>query len=142
MENFPMTVWTSEHFYISNRMAVKSCASERPIFQWDLYGVNTSGFILFKSLASQRGTLFVKKGDIEPGLYFLNLTVLLSDTFIFEYIYIRFMTPNPFAYIVGGSKTTSRPYDYILLDAVEKSHVANGNYGDTTGLSFSWTCLE
>lgn len=149
MVDFPMPVWTSENFYISNRMAIPaqtSCASETPVFRWEMFNVNESGVADINNkqngIESPSGTLFIKAGTLEPGLYFLRLTVNLSSTHIFEYIYVKFLKPQPFAYILGGRKTTARPSAYIFLDALEKSHIANSIYGNTNGLTFNWTCTE
>ena len=100
-EKSPLSVWTSDHFYISNRMAVWSNTSETE-FQWNLY--NNSTFS--KNWTSS--TLFIMKGTLDPDLYCLNLTVKLPHTSIFEYIYIRFISPKPFAYITGGSMVSKQ----------------------------------
>lgn len=149
MVEFPMPAWTSENFYISNRMAIPSqtsCGSVSPVFHWAMFKVNESGIVDNNNkqhgIESISGTLFIKAGTLEPGLYYLNLTVDLSSTHLYEYIYIKFSKPQPFAYIVGGSKTTMRPSIYILLDALEKSHTANNGFGNTNGLTFSWICTE
>lgn len=150
MADCPMPVWTSENLYISNRMGVtadSSCNNAQPIFQWEIYRTSESGVIdndIHQRIyiESDNGTLFLRAGALEPGSYFLKLTVNLTSTFIFEYMYIRFVKPKPFAYIIGGSKTTIRPSSFILLDALEQSHIANSGYGNTAGLTFVWSCQE
>lgn len=142
----PMKVYTSQDVYLSSRMGV-ICIDKTAGFQWEIFSnytsdVNKTPFPYTNPINPSKGTMLFPRGRIAEGVYLVTLNVSLDGTWIEEPIFVQFVKPAPYAFIVDGSKKLARKMDEIIdINALDESYDAEGGFGVNGNLQFSWECI-
>ncbi|KAJ8298363.1 hypothetical protein KUTeg_024894 [Tegillarca granosa] len=147
----PMIAYISDDVDLRNRMPVL-CPDKGPRYDWtvetlDIIDENTFTLEPFnKSLPEvPTGSLRFHAGEMPEGLYKVSLNVSLPEppfpTWIYEYTYVRFTKPRPYASVVGGNRRTSK-LGIITINAWEESYDTEVGYGFRDTLFFSWYCFR
>lgn len=140
----PMKAYTSKDVYVSSRMEV-ICIGKTPGFEWNTFkcmdALSAESCNNTIPINPTQGTNVFRRGHIAPGIYQISLNVSLDKTWIKEYMYIEFIKPPPYAFIIGGSKRPVKFIDETIeIDAFTGSYDGATGHGNNKNLSFSFVC--
>lgn len=141
MPNESMTVSTATDVYIYSRMDVR-CLENNTNYNWtirktDELGSDLDLVIYDNPLGTNTAMFLITKGSFDAGLYRIKLNVTLTSTYFYEYTYMMFKDPPPFAYISGGNTNTIT--SSVTSYKFDASFSHNGK-GERNNINFQWTC--
>ena len=143
-----MKAYTSVDTDLSSRMGV-ICIDKQAGFDWTVQRVvldenNTETRSVLDYVPPNnplRGSMRFQRGKIEEGYIYVALNVSLDGTWIHEFMFVNFIKPPPYAYIVGGNKKSAKFLKQTTtVDALTKSYDSEKGIGGNDNLSFNWTC--
>ncbi|XP_062590863.1 uncharacterized protein LOC134252407 [Saccostrea cucullata] len=140
----PMKAYTSRDVFVSSRMQV-ICIGKTAGFQWDMFRclneTNKPVFNYVSPMSPLQGTNVYEHGKIPPGIYHITLNVSLEGTWLKENMFISFIKPPPYAFIIGGTKIAAKINEETIgVDALTGSYDAAKGYGNNEDLTFTFQC--
>jgi hypothetical protein len=140
----PMKAYTSKDVYVSSRMQV-ICTGKTAGFQWSiskcLDAFTEEKWNYTSPIHPLQGTNVFPRGRFPPGIYHISLNISLEQTWLKEHMFIEFIKPPPYAFIIGGSKRPVKLIDGTIgIDAFTGSYDGAAGYGNNKNLSFSFEC--
>ncbi|XP_061167318.1 uncharacterized protein LOC133176177 [Saccostrea echinata] len=140
----PMKAYTSRDVFVSSRMQV-ICLGKTAGFQWEIFrclgATKKTVFNYVSPMNPLQGTNVFEHGKIQPGIYHITLNVSLEGTWLKENMYIEFIKPPPYAFIIGSSKRAAKVNEKTIeIDALTGSYDGAKGYGNSQDLTFTFQC--
>lgn len=93
----------------------------------------------FQNKTVRNNASYIIDKNEKPGMYRIDLSVMLNNITITDHVYIYIILPDLVAIITGGSVIMT-PKKNLIVDAGSLSYDPNQGQGKTTGLQYSWSC--
>lgn len=140
----PLKAYTSKDLFVSSRMQV-ICIDKTANFEWEYFRyLNRTNKTIFNYTSSlnplQGGNVFTR-GSVPPGTYEVTLNISLEDTWLKETMFIEFIKPAPYAFIIGGRMRAAKFLQKIIeIDASSGSYDGAKGYGENKNLTYIFDC--
>lgn len=142
----PLKAYTSKDLFVSSRMQV-ICIDKTANFEWEYFRyLNSTHKTILNypsSLNPLQGANVFIRGSVSPGTYEVTLNISLEEegTWLKERMFIEFIKPAPYAFIIGGRMRAAKlRQEMIEIDASSGSYDGAKGYGENTNLTYFFVC--